>query len=94
MSWLTDAKDWATDSAHSLFKLPGEGIRMSAPGPHPGTSALRPPGGSMDWREQQREQQEVTREKQENNRMTKPLTLALTLQGKLCKVLDFAEWNK
>ena len=36
---------------------------MPAPGPHPGTSALgRPPGGSMDWGEQERELQEVTRQ--------------------------------
>ena len=51
----------APNSSH--FDLPGGGMRMLAPGPHPGTSALgRPPGGSMDWAEQERELQEVTRQ--------------------------------
>ena len=44
------------------FDLAGGGMRMPASGPHPGTSALgRRPGGSMDWGEQEREMQEVSR---------------------------------
>ena len=57
-----EAKRLEETPNYITFKLPGEGIRMSAPGPHPGTSALRPQGGSMNWREQERKQQEVTRQ--------------------------------